>query len=101
MKLVGSLNLLSGRWLNFHCHGHCCYFLKCSSNNPSELENALLMIKFIEVLEMLQLHESFLCLSSSSQKRKGQEVRYQLATYWFKFTGYDFIYSFGIVMIYL
>lgn len=69
-------------------------FLKKCSNNPSELEKCTINDKnLIEVLEMLQLHESFLCLSSSSQKRKGQEVRYQLATYWFKFMGYDFIYS--------
>lgn len=69
------------------------FFKKCS-NNPSELEKCNINDKnLIEVLAMLQLHENFLCLSSSSQNRKGQEVRCQLATYWFKFTGYDFIYS--------
>ena len=26
MKLVGRLNELLRRWLNVHCHGHCCYF---------------------------------------------------------------------------
>ena len=45
MKLVGSLNLLSRRWLNFHCHGHCCYFLKSVLTILLSYKNAILMIK--------------------------------------------------------
>ena len=66
------------------------FFKKCS-NNPSELEKCTINDKnLIEVLAMLQLHESFLVYPLVH--RIGR-VRCQLATYWFKFTGYDFIYS--------
>lgn len=57
------------------------------SKNISELERQqkrkINDKNLIEELEMLELHESFLFLSSSSQNRKCQEVRCQLATYQF------------------
>ena len=57
------------------------------SKNISELERQqkckINDKNLIEELEMLQLHESFLFLSCSSQNRKCQEVRGQLATYQF------------------